>query len=205
MNIESTLAILRRERLLLDHAPHSAQFHDLTACLLRIFSAARVIPALSPQEIQMYASLALLHDVGKRTIPGEILNKPGLLTREEFEVMKSHTIQGCSVLERVPGLCRCEAFPLLCDVCRHHHERWDGSGYPDRLTGREITPWVQVVGMADAFDALVHPRVYKPAFTREQAAAMVAAGACGTFDPLFLTCFARHINAISRMVYSSAI
>ena len=113
LNIDSTLAILRRERLLLEHAPHSAQFQDLTTCLLRIFSAARVIPALSPQEVQMYASLALLHDVGKQTIPGEVLNKPGPLTREEFEIMKSHTTQGCGVLERVPGLCRCEAFPLI--------------------------------------------------------------------------------------------
>ena len=92
MNIDSTLAILRRERLLLEHAPHSAQFQDLTTCLLRIFSAARVIPALSPQEVQMYASLALLHDVGKQTIPGEILNKPGPLTREEFENLWSAVI-----------------------------------------------------------------------------------------------------------------
>ena len=201
MNIESTLAILRRERLLLDHIPHSAQFHDLTACLLRVFSAACVIPALSPQEIQMYASLALLHDVGKQAVPEAILNKPGQLTQEEFEIMKSHTIRGCGVLEQVPGLCRCEAFPLICDVCRHHHERWDGSGYPDRLAGYDITPWVQVVGLADAFDALVHPRVYKPAFPLSQAAGMIEHGACGTFAPDMLVCFARNIDPICRAVY----
>ena len=70
-------------------------------------------------------------------------------------------------------------------MCRHHHERWDGSGYPDRLAGYDITPWVQVVGLADAFDALVHPRVYKPAFPLRQAAGMIEHGACGTFAPRY--------------------
>lgn len=202
MNIESTLSILRREKLLLDRAPHSAQFQDLTACLLRIFSAAGSIPPLSAQDIRLYSTLALLHDIGKRAIPTEILNKPERLTREEFELMKSHTIQGCEFLKRVPELRQSDAFPLICDVCRHHHERWDGSGYPDRLAGRDIAPWVQVVGLADAFDALVHPRVYKPAFPLRQAAGMIENGACGTFAPDMLSCFARNIDPICRAVYA---
>ena len=117
--------------------------------------------------------------------------------------MKSHTTQGCDLLERIPELRECEAFPLICDVCRHHHERWDGSGYPDRLAGDSITPWVQVVGLADAFDALVHPRVYKPAFTQQQAEEMIVSEACGIFNPLLLACFAQHIGAIGRAVYVS--
>ena len=117
--------------------------------------------------------------------------------------MKSHTTQGCDLLERIPELRECEAFPAICDVCRHHHERWDGSGYPDRLAGDSITPWVQVVGLADAFDALVHPRVYKHAFTQRQAEDMIVTGACGVFDPLLLACFAKHIREISQIVYSS--
>ncbi len=201
MNIEQTFTVLRREQLLIDHAPHSVQFQDLTDSLLRVCSAAAVIPALSALEIRLYSTLALLHDVGKRAIPPEILNKPGSLTREEFEVMKSHTTQGCDLLERVPELRECEAFPAICDVCRHHHERWDGTGYPDRLQGQDITPWVQVVGLADAFDALVHPRVYKPAFTQQQAGEMIVTGACGAFDPLLLACFAQHIGAICQAVY----
>ena len=116
--------------------------------------------------------------------------------------MKSHTTQGCDLLERIPELRECEAFTAICDVCRHHHERWDGSGYPDRLAGDSITPWVQVVGMADAFDALVHPRVYKPAFTQEQARDMIVSGACGIFDPLLLACFAQYIGAICQTVYA---
>ena len=201
MNIETTLSLLRREGLLLDQAPHSTQFQHLTICLLGAFSAAGAIPALSAQDARLYSALAPLHDVGKRAIPPEILNKPGPLTREEFEVMKSHTIQGCELLERIPALKRNDAFPLICDVCRHHHERWDGAGYPDRLAGRDIAPWVQVVGLADAFDALLHPRVYKPAFPLGQAADMIVGGACGAFDPAMLVCFRQSIGPIFGAVY----
>ncbi len=204
MNMEQTFTVLRREQLLIDHAPHSTQFQSLTDSLLRACSMAAVIPALSMQEIRLYSTLALLHDIGKRSIPPEILNKPAPLTKAEFEVMKSHTTQGCELLERVPELRECEAFPLICDVCRHHHERWDGCGYPDRLSGGSITPWVQVVGLADAYDALVHPRVYKPAFPQEQAEKMILTGACGAFAPRLLTCFARNIRAISQAVYAPA-
>ena len=182
--------------------PTAYSSRTLTGSLLRVCSAAAVIPPLSALEIRLCSTFALLHDVGKRAIPPEILSKPGSLTKEEFEVMKSHTTQGCKLLERIPELRECEAFTAICDVCRHHHERWDGSGYPDQLAGDSITPWVQVVGLADAFDALVHPRVYKPAFTQQQAEEMIVSGACGIFNPLLLACFARHIGAIGRAVYA---
>ena len=142
MNIEPAFTVLRREQLLIDHAPHSVQFERLTGQLLRACSAAAVIPPLTTEDIRLYAALALLHDIGKRAVPPKILNKPGPLTEEEFAVMKSHTTQGCELLERIPELRECEAFPAICDVCRHHHERWDGSGCPDRLAGKKITPWV---------------------------------------------------------------
>ena len=183
MNIETTLAVLHREGVLQDHTPHSAQFRDLTACLLGAFSAAGAIPTLSAADARFYAALSPLHDIGKRAIPPELLNKPGPLTWEEFEVMKSHT-------------------PLICDVCRHHHERWDGSGCPDQLAGRDIAPWVQVVGLADAFDALIHPRVYKPAYSLGQAVRMIEGGACGTFDPVMLVCFQQNISHICHAVYA---
>lgn len=202
MNIECTLSLLRREGILLEQTAHSTQFRNLTTCLLGAFSAAGAIPVLSVQEARLYSALAPLHDIGKRAVPPEILNKPGRLTQREFEVMKSHTIQGCELLERIPALRGHESFPLICDVCRHHHERWDGSGYPDRLAGQDITPWVQVVGLADAFDALIHPRVYKPAFPLEQAVDMIVNGACGAFDPLMLLCFQQNIGHISRVVYA---
>ncbi len=194
MNIESTLAALRRERLLTDG--HSARFRRLTGSLLNVFSRCGVIPALSAQEVRLYSALALLHDIGKQAVPPEILNKPGRLTRAEFEVMKSHTTRSCELLERITPLRQSEAFPLACDVCRHHHERWDGSGYPDRLAGPEITPWVQAVGLADAFDALLRSSVYKPAYPLGQAVGMIRGGACGAFDPAMLVCFSQNIRAI---------
>lgn len=202
MNIESTLFLLHREGLLPDRTLHSIQFQNLIVCLLAAFSSAGAIPVLSAQETQLYSALAPLHDIGKQAIPPEILNKPGSLTQDEFEVMKSHTIQGCELLERIPALKRSKAFPLICDVCRHHHERWDGSGYPDRLAGRDIAPWVQVVGLADAFDALLHPRVYKPAYPMGQAVGLIQNGACGTFDPVMMICFTQSIGCICHTVYA---
>ena len=201
MNIESTLSILRKERLLTDYAHHSAQFRRLTMYLLAEFSKAGVIPRLSAGELQLYTALAPFHDIGKRAVPPEIRNKHGRLTREEFEIMKTHTTQGCELLEQIPPLRQSEAFPLACDVCRHHHERWDGSGYPDHLAGRDIAPWVQVVGLADAFDALLQPRVYKPAFPLGQAFEMIVSGACGAFNPDLLACFSRNIDFIYYMAY----
>lgn len=186
----------------LNHTSHSTQFQNLTWRLLLMFSGADAIPQMSAQDIDHYSELALFHDVGKQAIPPEILNKPGSLTPEEFSIMKSHTTEGCRLLAEDPDLSAREDFPLICDVCRHHHERWDGGGYPDGLPGCQIAPWVQVVGLADAFDALVHPRVYKPAFTRQQAGEMIVTGACGVFDPLLLACFARHIDAICQAVYA---
>lgn len=184
------------------HTSHSTQFQNLTRRLLLLFSGAGAIPQMPAQDIDHYAELALFHDVGKQAIPPVILNKPGFLTPEEFSIMKSHTTEGCRLLAEDPALSAREDFPLICDVCRHHHERWDGGGYPDGLTGRQIAPWVQVVGLADAFDALVHPRVYKPAFTHQQAGDMIVSGACGAFDPLILACFARHIGTICQAVYA---
>ena len=104
----------------MDHAPHSVQFENLMEQLLRTFAAAAVIPALTMAEVKLYAALAMLHDVGKRAIPQEILNKPGNLTQEEFEVMKSHTTQGCDLLEKIPELRECEAFPLLLACFAQH-------------------------------------------------------------------------------------
>lgn len=203
MDMESTITVLRREELLLEHAPHSVQFQALTEKLLAVFSTTAVIPPLTALEIRFYSTLALLHDIGKQAIPPAILNKPGPLTAEEFDVMKSHTTQGCRILEEHPALRQCEAFSAICDVCRHHHERWDGGGYPDRLTGVCIAPWVQVVGLADAFDALVHPRVYKQAYSVDQARRMIASGACGTFNPQMLAVFSSDIFAIARAVYGA--
>ena len=181
--------------------PHSAQFQNLTQRLLLVFSDAGAIPRMSAQDIDHYSELALFHDVGKQAIPPEILNKPGTLTTEEYSIMKTHTVQGCRLLAKDPALSAREDFPLICDVCRHHHERWDGGGYPDGLPGCQIAPWVQVVGLADAFDSLLQPRPYKPAYLWTQAAAMISDGACGAFAPDILICFRYSIGKIYAAVY----
>lgn len=183
------------------NTPHSTQFLALTRCLLLAFSSAGAIPRMPDQDIDHYSELALFHDIGKRVVPSAILNKPGSLTPEEFAVMKTHTIEGCRLLTEDPELSAREDFSLICDVCRHHHERWDGGGYPDGLSGSCIAPWVQVVGLADAFDALLHPRPYKPAYLWTQAASMISDGACGAFSPDILICFRYSIHEIYAAVY----
>ena len=177
------------------------QFQNLTRHLLLIFSNSGAIPEISVQDIDHYSEMALFHDIGKRAIPPAILNKPGKLTAREFAVMKKHTIEGCRLLAEDPALSAREDFPLICDICRHHHERWDGDGYPDGLSGCCIVPWVQVVGLADAFDALLRPRVYKPAYPWTQAASMIEDGACGAFSPDILICFRCNIGSIYATVY----
>ena len=185
--------------------PHSVQFQNLTKQLLLICSDCGAISGMTAQSIDHYSRLALFHDVGKQAIPPAILDKPGPLTPEEFAVMKTHTVEGCRLLAEDPTLSAREDFSLICDVCRHHHERWDGGGYPDGLSGCRIAPWVQAVGLADAFDALLHPRPYKPAYLWTQAASMIMDGACGAFDPDILLCFRWGVGRIYAAVYENTL
>ena len=140
----------------------------------------------SDREIQEISQASIMHDVGKIAISDLILNKPGRLTDEEFEIMKSHTVMGCQVLEQIPQYKNNRLYQYAYDICRHHHERWDGKGYPDGLKGREITVWSQVVSVADVFDALTNKRVYKPAIPMPEAMDMIFTGQCGAFNPELL-------------------
>ena len=146
---------------------------------------------LPPEEIEKIASSAVLHDVGKIAIPDSILNKPGKLTKEEFEIMKQHTVKGCELLSSIPAIMDEGVYSYGYDICRHHHERWDGKGYPDGLSGDEISIWAQVVAVADVYDALTSPRVYKAAFSSTKAKDMIFGGECGTFNPKVMKAFAR--------------
>ena len=145
------------------------------------------------------ALAAILHDVGKIAVPDAILNKPGRLTAEEFEIMKTHTVQGAALLGRIPQLRGHRAYRYAVDIARHHHERWDGRGYPDGLRGEEISLWAQVVSLADVYDALSCKRVYKDAFPRERALEMIRDGECGVFNPELLRCFFEIEEELSRM------
>lgn len=165
---------------------HVRRIHDITWCML---TRTELGQGLTEREMKYIALAAITHDVGKIAIPDAILNKPGRLTPEEFEIMKTHTIQGERMLERIPQLREHGAYRYACDIARHHHERWDGRGYPDGLKGDQISIWAQIVSLADVYDALTSKRVYKPAIPREEALKMIQEGACGVFNPKLLSCF----------------
>ena len=165
---------------------HVRRIHDITRTLLL---ATPLGEGLSRIEIEQIALASIMHDVGKIAVPDAILNKPGRLTAEEFEVMKGHTVQGARLLEQIPQLRENGAYPYAWDIARHHHERWDGRGYPDGLKGEEISLAAQVVSLADVYDALSCKRVYKDAFPREKVLEMIRDGACGVFNPRLLECF----------------
>ena len=144
---------------------------------------------LTEREIDNIVLASIMHDLGKITIPDAVLCKPGKLTPEEYEIMKSHTVKGVNILESIPQLRDSEIYDYACDIARHHHERWDGKGYPDGLVGHEISPWAQVVSLADVYDALCCKRVYKPALPREQVLEMIQTGQCGLFNPHLVESF----------------
>lgn len=144
---------------------------------------------LNEKEINNIALAAVVHDVGKITIPDAVLIKPGKLTADEYRIMQDHTTKGVAILERIPQLRDSDFYEYACDIARHHHERWDGGGYPDGLKGDEISPWAQVVSLADVYDALNCKRVYKPAFPREKVLQMISTGQCGIFNPRLLESF----------------
>ena len=144
----------------------------------------------SKNDIDHIAMAAVLHDVGKISIPDLILNKPAKLTKPEFEIMKGHTIKGCEILSSIPSeMMDKEVYQLSYDICRHHHERWDGGGYPDGLKGDEISIHAQAVAIADVYDALTSPRVYKAAYSHEKALEMIFNGECGCFNPKVIEAF----------------
>lgn len=118
----------------------------------------------------------------------KILNKPGKLTKEEFEVIKTHSAIGASMLENLEYYKNEPLVRIAHDICRWHHERYDGKGYPDGLKGEEIPISAQVVALADVYDALISDRVYKKAYSHEKAVEMILNGECGTFNPLLLEC-----------------
>lgn len=165
---------------------HVRRIHDITQFMLR---QTPLGDGMSSENIDLIALAAIMHDVGKIAIPDAILNKPGKLTAEEFEIMKTHTVQGALLLEKIPQMRNHAAYHYAYDIARHHHERWDGRGYPDGLKGDEISIWAQIVSLADVYDALTSKRVYKDAFSCEEAVRMIQDGACGTFNPRLLECF----------------
>ena len=143
---------------------------------------------LSEEDIALIKTASSLHDIGKIMIPEEILNKPGKLTKEEFEIMKTHSAAGAQILEQMKYGQDKPLYRYALEICRWHHERWDGHGYPDGLMGEEIPISAQIVAIADVYDALTSERCYKKAYDHTTAINMILNGECGAFNPLLLEC-----------------
>ncbi len=171
----------------LESGLHIDRVKAFSKILLKTWAMLHPECGFTRQDIEQMVNASALHDIGKIGIPDEILLKPGKLTKDEFNIMKTHTTLGCEILERFKQ--EDNDFYRYCyDICRYHHERSDGKGYPDGLKGDEIPVWAQVVSLADVYDALISPRVYKAPYTIPEALRMINAGECGTFSEELLEC-----------------
>lgn len=171
-----------------ESGPHVQHVRKLTEMMLEHLMRKTDRYHISSSERSTIAAASTLHDLGKLSIPDNILNKPGRLTSEEFEIMKTHTTIGADMLEGMVQYRDSALVRAARDICRWHHERYDGSGYPDGLKGEEIPISAQVVALVDVYDALTSDRVYKKAFPHEKAMHMILNGDCGAFNPLLIDC-----------------
>ncbi len=179
---------------------HVIHVRRLTEVLLERLAVKDPSYDLNRETISLISEASALHDIGKIAIDEKILNKPGRLTDEEFKIMKTHSMVGAQMLG---GLAVHQGEPLVkiaYEICRWHHERWDGRGYPDGLRGTEIPIAAQVVAMADVYDALTSERVYKAAFSHEQAIQMITGGECGSFNPQLLECLGEAADTLQELL-----
>ncbi len=177
---------------------HVLHIHTATELILNHLVKKTDKYKLSAADIAMIGTASSLHDIGKINIPEKILNKPGRLTKEEFDIMKTHTTIGAHILENLPFQQEEPLVKVSYEICRWHHERWDGRGYPDGLKGEEIPIAAQVVALADVYDAMTSERCYKKAFDHDTAVRMILNGECGTFNPLLMECLTEVADDLHR-------
>lgn len=199
INIFSNIIELRNH----ESGSHTLNVQAITNLLLNHLVTITDAYPLSSAYISLISTLSALHDIGKIKIPEAILNKPGKLTPEEWELMKTHSAEGDAILSHAE-LDQDSLFVKTGrSICRWHHEKYDGSGYPDGLVGDEIPIAAQVVSMADVYDALTSERCYKKAFPHEKAIEMILGGECGAFNPLLLRCLTEIAPKLLEMQTSS--
>ena len=167
---------------------HVHHIQTITRLLLRRLVQKTDKYDLTEKDILQIITASSLHDIGKITIDDKILNKPGKLTDEEFAIMKTHAAAGANMLRDLPIYQEKSLVHVAYQICRWHHERYDGRGYPDGLKGEDIPISAQVVALADVYDALTSERYYKKAFSHEKSMEMIMDGQCGAFNPLLLEC-----------------
>lgn len=171
-----------------ESGPHVQHIQTVSELLLRQLARKTDRYPLTEDDIALISTASALHDIGKISIPDSILNKPGKLTAEEFEVVKTHAAVGASILQNLPMTQDEPLIQVAYQICRWHHERYDGHGYPDGLVGDQIPITAQVVSLADVYDALTGERCYKKAYPHETAVRMIQNGECGVFNPLLIEC-----------------
>lgn len=174
---------------------HVRRIRDITCHLLRHTPLGQ---GLKESEIEWIGVGAITHDVGKIAVPDAILNKKGRLTPEEYECMKTHTVKGAELLSQIPQMREHSSYRYAYDIALHHHERWDGGGYPDHLVGDETPIWTQIVALADVYDALVSKRCYKEPLAADVACDMILQGQCGVFNPRLLEQFRQQEPLLRR-------
>ena len=174
-----------------ESGPHVLNIKVITTLLLRELADMGKLSEELIRDIPIVCDAAALHDIGKIALPEEVLNKPGRLTEEEFAIIRTHPGTGAEMLSHVPVGSDEPLVRYARDICRWHHERIDGRGYPDGLVGNEIPVYAQVVALADVYDALTADRCYRAAFSHDKAMEMIRAGECGRFDPDLIECLIR--------------
>ncbi len=184
---------------------HCRRMKDITESFCTYIAVKYPKYMLSESKVRQIVKVTPLHDIGKIAIPDSILLKPesaGRLTNEEFDIMKTHTVAGGKILDSIPKFKNSSLYQYSFNICRFHHERWDGKGYPDHLKGTEIPIEAQVVALADVFDALLSKRVYKPSFTIEKTKEMIMNGECGSFNPDIIECFEHCADDLYNRLYA---
>ena len=179
---------------------HVRHIRIITELLLKKLAEAADRYALTEEEVARITLASTLHDIGKIAIPSEILNKPGRLKPEEFSVVKDHAIIGANMLRELSFSMDVPLVKAGYEICRWHHERWDGSGYPDGLKGDECPISAQAVALADVYDALTTDRVYKKAVPHGEAVELILSGRTGAFNPLLLRCLKSVAATIPRQM-----
>ena len=183
-----------------ESSEHILHIRTVTEILLRKLVKTTDAYPMTETDISLITTASSLHDIGKIRIPEEILNKPGRLTDEEFKIMKTHSEIGADIIQNMHFPKDNPLVRASWEICRWHHERWDGKGYPDGLKGEEIPISAQVVSIADVYDALTSERCYKKAFDHDTAIQMILDGQCGQFNPILLKCLKELSPQFSEML-----
>ncbi len=175
---------------------HVNRVRGMTQIMAQTYRKLYPEDGLTEQQLDTIVRTSTLHDIGKIAIPDSILLKPGKLTDKEWEVMKSHTTRGCEILSTMENIHGSDQYTTAYEIIRYHHERYDGEGYPDNLKGEDIPLSAQLVSVVDVYDALVTERVYKKAYSKEQAYNMIMKGECGAFSEKMMLCLEHAKNVI---------